>query len=212
MRWTETELELVRELYPDLPTEDVAALLGRKIGPVHQCAAKMKVFKSLEFFATQPSGRENIATGNAHRFLPGLVPWNKGTKGVMPKPAPGKGFQPGSMPVTWKPIGTERRDKDGHMLRKVSDTRVKQVDWQPLRNIVWRENFGEIPPGKFVICKDRNPDNLDPSNLAAVDRAGNMRLNSYHTRHPELAKLFQLKGAINRQVNRITRGQQNEQP
>ena len=127
----------------------------------------------------------------------------------MPKPAEGKGFQSGNMPQTWKPIGTERRDKDGHMLRKVSDTRNKKADWQPLKNIAYIAHFGEIPSGLFVVCKDRNPDNLSPDNLAAVTRAENMRLNSFRTRYPELAKLYQLKGAINRQVNQINR--KNEQ-
>lgn len=126
----------------------------------------------------------------------------------MPKPAPGKGYQPGDMPHTWKPIGSERRDKDGQMLRKVSDTRDKKTDWQPIKNVVWKENFGAIPLGFFVICKDRNPDNLTPDNLALVTRAENMLRNSFRTNHPELAQLYQLKGAINRQVNRIAK--QNE--
>ena len=121
----------------------------------------------------------------------------------MPKPT--NGYRAGNMPRTWKPIGTERRDKDGHMLRKVSDTRRKHVDWQPLRNIKWRALHGGIPTGMFVVCKDRNPNNLDANNLALVDRAENMRLNSFRTRHPELAQLYQLKGAINRQVNKINR-------
>lgn len=111
------------------------------------------------------------------------------------------------MPHTWQPIGTERRDKDGHLVRKVSDTRNKQADWQPVKNIAWRQSFGEIPPGLFVICQDRNPDNIDPENLALVTRAQNMHRNSFRTNHPELAQLYQLKGAINRQVNRITREQ-----
>lgn len=139
------------------------------------------------------------------RFQPGLVPWNKGTKGVMPRPT--NGFEVGVMPHTWQPIGTERRDKDGHMLRKVSDTRIKKADWQMVKNIAWRKSFGEIPLGLFVICIDRNPDNIDPENLALVTRAQNMHRNSFRTNHPELAQLYQLKGAISRQVNRINKEQ-----
>ena len=137
-----------------------------------------------------------------------MVPWNKGTKGVMPKPT--NGFLPGAMPQTWRPVGSERRDKDGHLMRKVSDTRSKHLDWQLVKNITWRAHFGDIAPGLFVICKDRNPDNFAPENLALVSRAENMRLNSFRTRYPELAKLYQLKGAINRQINRIKK--HHEQP
>lgn len=207
--WSAQELAALRALYPHQASAVLAKALGRTAGSVYQKAALLGIQKDRAFLASQVSDRfkrERPPAMVAHQFRPGQAAWNKGTKGVMPKPAPGKGFQPGHAPHTWRPIGSERRDKDGRLLRKVSDTRIRRADWQPVRNIVWRAHFGEIPAGMFVICKDRNPNNLGPGNLALVNRATNMRLNSFHTRYPELAGLYQLKGAINRQLKRITQG------
>lgn len=204
--WSAQDIATLQALYANQSSAAVAAALGRGIRSVYQKAASLGITKSAAFFASEQAGRIRRAQQPslvANRFKPGQTPWNKGTRGVMPVPAPGKGFLPGSMPHTHRPVGTERRDKDGHLVRKVSDTRVKAVDWQPVKNIVWCEHFGPIPPGRFVVCEDRNPDNLVPGNLALVDRGENMRRNSYHTRHPELASLYQLKGAINRQLVRI---------
>jgi hypothetical protein len=39
--------------------------------------------------------------------------------------------------------------------------------------------------------------------LELISRAENMRRNSYHTRYPkEVAQLIQLRGALNRQINK----------
>lgn len=209
--WTPNELATLQALYPDRSSAAVAAVLGREVSSVYQKAAALGLKKSAAFFAGEEAGRIRRSQQQSlvvNRFKPGQTPWNKGTKGVMPKPAPGKGFQPGDMPHTRKPIGAERRDKDGHLVRKVSETRIKKVDWQLVKNIVWREHFGEIPPGLFVVCQDRNPDNLDPGNMALVTRAENMRRNSYRTNYPpELARLVQLRGVLNRQINKLSRNQ-----
>lgn len=206
--WTPDELATLRALYPHRSAAHVAGVLGRGLRSVYQKAASLGIRKTDKFFSSAEAGRLQRAQRHrvvGNQFKPGQKPWNKGTKGAMPAPAPGKGFQPGHVPHTHRPIGTERRDRDDHLVRKVSDTRDKKADWQPVRNIVWRTHFGEMPPGWFVICLDRDPDNLEPGNLVLVDRAENMRRNSYHNRHPELAPLYQLKGAINRQLTRINK-------
>jgi hypothetical protein len=41
--------------------------------------------------------------------------------------------------------------------------------------------------------------------LECISKADNLQRNHPRTKHPELARLVQLKGAITRQVNRITR-------
>ena len=210
--WTEAEISILHRLYPHQSTVSIAKLLGRGIGSVYQKAATLGISKTVDYLNSADSGRSKPGQSPSpmHRFKKGLVPWNKGTRGVMPSPAPGKGYQPGNVPHTHRPVGSERRDKDGHLVRKVSDTRIKQVDWQLVKNIVWRQHFGEIPPGFFVICKDRQPDNLQPDNLqpdnlAIVNRSDNMRRNSFRNCPTEMAQLYQLKGAINRQVNRINK-------
>ena len=48
---------------------------------------------------------------NAGQFKKGMTPWNKGTKGLMPKPA--NGFKKGQKCWKTRPIGSERKTRDG---------------------------------------------------------------------------------------------------
>lgn len=209
--WTDADISTLRRLYPHQSSASIAKLLGRGIGSVYQKAALLGISKMADYLNSADSGRSKPGQSPSpmHRFKKGTAPWNKGTRGVMPSPPPGKGYQPGNVPHTHRPVGSERRDKDGHLVRKVSDTHVKKVDWQLVKNIVWRQHFGEIPAGFFVVCKDRQPDNLQPDNLAIINRSDNMRRNSFRNCPPEMAQLYQLKGAINRQINRIKKQNDN---
>src|SRR3990167_150932 len=113
MLWTETEIMLVRELYPDLPSEDVAALLGRKVGTVHQCAARYGIVKSDYFKEQNTSGR--IQRGKqdprmkSGQFKPGHKTWNAGLKGWQSGGRSKEAqFAPGDLPPNTLPIGSYR--------------------------------------------------------------------------------------------------------
>ncbi len=226
MRWTETELTLVRELYPDLPTEELAVLLGRKIGSVHQAAAKHGIRKSEQFHALVSSGRMQRGKQDprmiAGQFKPGQQPWNAGRKGWQ---AGGRSadtrFNTGDLPPNTLPIGTYRiiTEKNGkqHLeqkLREVPGAAHKR--WTPVSRIVWELVHGPVPKGQIVVFSPGKStillEEITIEKLECITRAEHARRNHPRSRYPELGSLYQLKGVITRQVNRLIREQQNEQP
>lgn len=208
MKWTAAELRILRRLYADTPTAVIAAKLGRTVGAVHQTAGKHGLAKSAEYLASESAGRLTGERGSAHRFLPGHKTWNAGMKGLQIGGIATR-FQVGNKPQTCRPIGSERTDKDGILWRKVNDTGIRNQDWRPVHVLIWESVNGPLPRGKFVVFADGNRGNFDPANLLAVTRAENMARNSCHRYPKEITRLIQLRGALNRQINKRERhGQQ----
>lgn len=140
---------------------------------------------------------------NSGCFPKGNRPWNAGLKGWQ---AGGRArltqFKKGNKPQTWRPVGSERMTDDGTLMRKVSDTRNKKRDWKPVKDLVWMAKHGRIPRGWFVVHRNRDRNDFRLRNLKLVDRAENMRRNTYHRYPKEIARLIQLRGALNRQINK----------
>lgn len=139
------------------------------------------------------------------RFEKDHEPWNKGMKGWQAEGVQATQFKKGHMPKNWKPVGSERFDKDGVLVVKVSDTRNKKNDWKAKHMMIWQRLHGPIPKGHFVVFRNKNKSDFDPSNLLLVNRAENMQRNSHYNNYPpEIYKLIQLKGVLNRQINMRT--------
>jgi len=219
MKWTESELCLLREIYPDVPTTDIAALLGRKVGPIHQAAARYGIKKSAAFFASDLSAR--ILRGHkqeamkASQFKKGHKTWNAGMKGWS---APGadrtqfkKGQMSGAAASNYVPIGSLRITKDGNLQRKMTDDPALYPArrWTSVARIVWEAANGPMPDGALIVfrpgCKTTDPELITADKLECITRAQNALRNSPYSKSPELGRLYQLKGAITRQVNRITK-------
>lgn len=122
-----------------------------------------------------------LHTGRTGRFEKGHVPVNKGKK--MPKSAYEKAkatmFKAGSIPANTMPIGTEKKLGDGYIWIKINDLpRVKkQENWVQKQRVVYEKHYGKIPEGHVVIFLDRNRENFDPENVAAIKRSELVRLN-----------------------------------
>jgi hypothetical protein len=115
-------------------------------------------------------------------------------------------FKPGNKPHTWRPVGSERVTDDGIRQRKVTDTGCTPRDWKAIHVLMWEAENGPVPRGHIVVFKDRNRERLALENFELVTRQELMRRNSYHTRYPkEIARLIQLKGALQRQINKRER-------
>lgn len=215
--WTDIELAVLREHYPDSLTSDIAAALGRPVHSVYGKAIGMGLRKSAEYLAGPESGRLDGVRGRASRFVKGQTSWNKGIKGSTGK-HPNclrtqfkKGEMRGAARHNYVPIGSEKITKDGYLERKVTDDPniYPARRWVAVHRLVWEAANGPIPPGHAVAflpgryTTDAALITIDA--LELVSRADLARRNHPRNKSPELAKLVQLKGAITRQVNRIAR-------
>ena len=109
-----------------------------------------------------------------------------------------------------QPIGAERVTKDGILQRKVNNDMPFQRRWKSVHSLVWEAAHGPIPPGhKVVFLAGQNTSiaaQITPEKLEMVTHAELMRRNSYHTRYPkELGLVIQMRGALNRKINRLTK-------
>lgn len=201
--WTTAELRTLDREYPRRSTAAVAEMLGLRLSQVYNMAFVRGLKKTPEYLASVESGRlrKLDERGRQHRFQPGHKTWNAGLKGI---DIGGKEtrFKRGNCPHNRRPIGSERLDKDGYLYRKVSDTRVKRIDWRAVHVIEWERANGPLPKGKFVIFADGNRSNFEPSNLIAVTRAELMERNTVQRFPTELRRVIQLRGALNRQIRK----------
>jgi hypothetical protein len=146
-----------------------------------------------------------------HQFPKGHVPANKGIKGYQ---AGGRSaqtqFKKGSVPCTWKPIGSYRVNADGYLDRKVTDTGYPPRDWAAVHRLVWIEAHGEIPAGHVVRFRDgmktTDPQLLTVDRLECISRKENALRNAWHaTWPPELKEIKGAQIALTRAINRKQR-------
>lgn len=215
--WLSEEIDMLRTLYPNHTAKFVANVLGREVGSIYRKAFEMGVEKSDEFWKSDQSGQvqrgQQDPRMQATQFKKGHMSWNKGTKGIT-------GLHPSSRATQFKkgrppqesrnylPIGSLRLSKDGWLERKVTDDHpVPARRWVAEHRLVWEREHGPIPDGHIVIFKDKHrtvvPEEITVDRLECITKAENLRRN--RARDPELLKLIQLKGAITRQLNRITK-------
>ena len=203
-QWTEAEIRSLQRLYPDTKTSDIAERLGLAIHQVYGKAAQLGLKKSDAYLASPAACRlrrgDNV--GKATRFQKGLVPFNKGRKGVTYDGCVATQFKKGHKPRNWVPIGSERLSKEGYLQRKMTDTGYPPRDWVAVHHLIWKSAGREIPPSHALRFKDGNKQNITLDNLELIPRRELMKRNSVHNYGPEIAALHQLRGAITRQINR----------
>ncbi len=204
-KWTPEQIAMVIELYPHHKTEKIAQLVEKTPEQVYCKAACLGLKKTPEYLASPDACRlrSGCNIGKQYQFQKGLVPHNKGKKGISYPGTEATQFKPGSKPKNWKPIGSERYIKEGYLQRKMTDTGYPPRDWVAVHRLLWQEHHGEIPDDHYIRFKDGNKRNIAIENLEMVSTVENMRANSMHTVYPkELAQLAQLRGAIQRKINR----------
>jgi hypothetical protein len=223
-RWSEVELTLLRQHYADTPTATLAQALGRSIGQVYQAAERYGLKKSEAYLASEAASRlrrgDNV--GAEHRFTKGQPAWNKGIKGVVGVQDGCRATQfrkgrPACEALNYQPIGSLRLSKDGYLERKVTDDPAVYPArrWVALHRLVWEVTHGQVPAGHIVVFKPgrktTEAEAVTVDGLECITRAENMRRNTYHRYGPEIAKLIQLRGAINRQINKRAQHEQDPQ-
>jgi len=205
----------VRTDYPHKQTKLLAAHLKRPLSGVYQMAADLGVKKSAAFLASSESGRltKLSAAGIAYRYPKGHVPANAGLRrpgwsaGRMRETQFKKGQMSGQAARHYKPIGSYRINADGYLDRKLSDVGPPQKRWACVHRLVWVQAHGPIPNGHAVTFKAGRAtteiEKITVDALELVSRAELMRRNSYHTNYPKpIRRLIQLRGAVQRQINK----------
>ena len=89
----------------------------------------------------------------------GRIPANKGKKGCMTQEQYEKCkhtmFKKGNVPSNRRIIGSERVGKDGYILIKVQDGKLKR-NWMPKHRYLYEQEYGKIPEGYKLIFADGN--------------------------------------------------------
>lgn len=205
--------------YPNKPTRDIAEALGRSERAVYMRATTLDLRKSEAYLSSACSGRIT-ETNKATQFKPGQTPWNAGIKGWK---AGGRSaltqFKPGDRrgqaARNYRPIGSEILDKDGILIRKVGEQGRRRDQWRPVHVLVWESENGPVPAGHVVCFKPGRRTNeaerITADALELMTRGERMARNSYHNRYPkELARLIQLRGALNRKINERTKHEKQD--
>lgn len=212
--WSPSDLDTLRRLYPDHRTSEIAALLDRPLVRVYARATRLGLRKSEAFSASDKSGRifKGGKLGQLTQFVPGQKPWNAGTHYQAGGRSVETRFKPGraaSEARNYLPVGSHRINHDGYLERKMSDDPrlMPARRWTAVHRLVWEAAHGPVPAGHVVAFAPGQFTNvlelLTVDRLVCRSRAEHARHNSMWKRNPEIMKLYQLKGQITRQVNRI---------
>lgn len=202
--WTSDEIAHLIAIYPHQPTAVIAADLQLSTNQVYHKADQLGLKKTVAYLSSPDACRlrRGDKVGEVSRFQPGHHTWNKGLKGL---DIGGKTtrFQPGTTPPNYRPVGTIRRNSDGMLDIKVAEG-IRQ--WVALHRWVWKLAHGSLPArGMALAFRDGDTDNCLLENLELITRRELMQRNTVHNLPKPLAELVQLRGALNRKINRLTK-------
>jgi len=208
--WKDDEAMALRLLYPDTATKRLAVLFGRPLDSIYGMANKLGLSKSAAYLASEDACRlrrgDNV--GAPYRFKKGHVPPNKGLR----RPGWGPGrmketqFKKGQVSHTWRPVGDERI-VDGYRYTKVSDTRNVPWtrNWFPTHVLLWEKRNGKVPRGHALAFLNGDKADIRLDNLELITRRELMRRNSVHNYPKAIVEVIQLRGALQRQINKRSR-------
>lgn len=210
--WTAIERAELIGRYPHELTAPIAKDLGRPVHQLHAMAAKLGLHKRIDVIARIAHDRSTTPGHGSHRtrFPKGQKPFNTGRRGIDGKHPNSRAtqFKPGQVSKRWDPeiyaIGALRIDGDGYLAIKVrlGGYRPGDPQWVQMHRYVWAQTFGPIPEGMTVRARDGDLMNTNIENLYLASRVELMRENTLHNLPKPLARLVQLRGAVNRQINR----------
>ena len=179
-KYTPEIIQFVREKVKEYTDKQIAELINQRwnLGVTESSITNLKT-------------RHNIRTG-FHRatFPKGHTPINKGTKGMFNVGGNVTSFKKGHTPNNYRPVRSERLDKDGYVMVKVQEHGLYQHRWRLKHRVVWEEAYGPLTPNEAIVFKDGNRKNFDLDNLMKVTRAELVQLNKhrYLTGHADTAE------------------------
>jgi hypothetical protein len=110
--------------------------------------------------------------GMLGRFIQGMVPWNKGKKGIhlSPETEFKKGQFVGETHPSWQG-GVQKMKSDCAYIWDGANERVRRP------KLIWEEHFGKLPKGYLIYHKDGDNKNDSIENLEAITRAELLKRN-----------------------------------
>lgn len=211
--WSERDERLLRELYPDQPTGQVARRLKRSVRAVYGRAKNIGLKKSPAYLASPAACRlrRGDHVGRRFWFPKGHVPANKGLRrpgwgpGRMRETQFRKGQLNGVAALRFKPIGSTRL-VDGYLYRKVAAVPGPWTrNWKLAHLLLWESLHGPVPAHHVVVFQNGDRTDIRGDNLKLIHRRELMARNSVHNLPKPLAQTVQLLGALRRQINRRTK-------
>ena len=164
---TQEQHDYLVEHIPGRYNKDLADLINNKFG-LSLTAKQIRAYRK---------NHKLVSSGLTGRFEKGHVPINKGTRGMCNVGGNSGSFKKGQKPKNYKPVGTERIDRDGYILIKVQDHGTWNQRWRHKSRVLWEQAFGPIPQKHALIFKDGNPLNCVLDNLMLVTKNELARMN-----------------------------------
>lgn len=210
-KYTPEIIDDLKKRYPHESAKQLAIKYGFSYSSVLNMAFKLGLKKD-PYFIVEHNRKQMLNPNHPARkycIKKGNIPSNKGKKQseyMTPeqiKKTVNTQFKKGNRPANYRPIGSERTDKEGYVLIK---SRNGLKGWDLKHRVIWEKHYGEIPAGANIQFKDGNKLNCeDINNLYMITKSDQLKYeNSLHVRYPEeIKKIIQLKGALRRQINKI---------
>jgi hypothetical protein len=206
--WTESEVEILKLLYPDNRCSDIADAMNCGLKRIYGKAKALGLKKSEAFNQSTLSGRitNMMLKGADFRFKKGHQPYNKGLSWndfMSPEnqlKSLRAAYHKGHLPHNTKSDGeiSIRRDKNSY------DYKFKRIhlgDWKALHVCNWEEMYGPVPEGFIVVFRSADRMNCDISNLELITREENMLRNSIQRYPKELQDVMKLQKQLTHQIN-----------
>jgi hypothetical protein len=159
INWTQDQLNFLKE---------------NKLAPRKELTSKFnELFKTdiLQGAISSVMKRNSWDTGRTGQFKKGGVPFNKNTVGLLKKNK--TSFRKGNRPANYKPVGSERIDKDNNINVKVADPNK----WISKHRHVWESKNGKLKKNHLIRFRDGDNRNFDIDNLECVSMRENMLQN-----------------------------------
>lgn len=176
-KWSDEEIEFVREHAMQMPCAELVKLVNERFGKnysleqLYRVKARCRI-KSLNIGCY----RKGIRNSPETEFKKGHVPHNKGTHPPTVGRMAETQFKQGQMPHNHKPVGSERICY-GKIQIKIAEPK----SWEWLATLIWQSVHKKaLPEGCIIRFANEDITDYSPENLVAITKAQNAVLNHLH--------------------------------
>lgn len=198
--FTKKEDDFIKKNYLTMPIKTMERSIGRSFCGIHGR------LKSLGLVIPPEIVAQRVLDST---FKKGQIPANKGKKMSPEQKEKCKHtfFQKGHLPgntigevgaISIRTYGV----RNGDSSYKIQYIQHEYLKWKPLHIHNWENQNGQVPKGFCLWFKDGNQMNAEVENLELITRKENMQRNSIQRYPEEVRQVMQMRGAINRQINK----------